>query len=113
MSVLGLSLYGVYQRIVGVPIDPAWLDDVSNWKSVFFPLQYGGGLMRFQLPRWMTLWRPTTELIGHLGSSGSFAFHAPGPDIYLAGTFNQTDLPRRPVGLMLKVLRHLEKAGAA
>ncbi|MGR3513021.1 MAG: serine hydrolase domain-containing protein [Paracoccaceae bacterium] len=93
--------------------DPAWFDDVRNWKPVFFPLQYGGGLMRFQLPRWMTLWRPTPELIGHLGSSGSFAFYAPGPDVYLAGTFNQTDLPRRPVGFMLKVLRHLEKAGVA
>lgn len=93
--------------------DPAWLDDVRNWKPVFFPLQYGGGLMRFQLPRWMTLWRPTPELIGHLGSSGSFAFYAPGRDVYLAGTFNQTDLPRRPVGFMLKVLRHLEKAGVA
>ncbi len=91
--------------------DPAWLDDVRNWKPMFFPLQYGGGLMRFQLPRWMTLWRPTPELIGHLGSSGSFAFYAPVPDIYLAGTFNQTDLPRRPVAFMLKVLRHLEKAG--
>jgi len=92
--------------------DPVWLDEVRNWKPVFFPLQYGGGLMRFQLPRWMTLWRPTPELIGHLGSSGSFAFYAPERDIYLAGSFNQTDLPRRPVGFMLKVLRHLEKAGA-
>lgn len=93
--------------------DPARLEDVSNWKSVFFPLQYGGGLMRFQLPRWMTLWRPTPELIGHLGSSGSFAFYAPGPDFYLAGTFNQTDLPRRPVGFMLQVLRVLERAGVS
>lgn len=93
--------------------DPAWLDDVHSWKPVFFPLQYGGGLMRFQLPRWMTLWRPTPELIGHLGSSGSFAFYAPEPDIYLAGTSNQTDLPRRPVGFMLKVLRVLEKAGVS
>lgn len=93
--------------------DPARLDDVRNWKPVFFPLQYGGGLMRFQLPRWMTLWWPTPELIGHLGSSGSFVFYAPERDIYLAGTFNQTDLPRRPVGFMLKVMRSLEKAGVA
>ncbi|MCE8546023.1 beta-lactamase family protein [Ruegeria pomeroyi] len=50
--------------------DPAWLDEVRNWKPVFFPLQYGGGLMRFQLPRWMTLWRPTPELIGHLEVQG-------------------------------------------
>ncbi len=93
--------------------DPARLDEVHTWKPVFFPLQYGGGLMRFQLPRWMTLWRPTPKLIGHLGSSGSFVFYAPERDIYLAGTFNQTDLPRRPVGFMLKVIRSLENAGVA
>lgn len=93
--------------------DPVRLDDLHNWKPVFFPLQYGGGLMRFQLPRWMTLWRASPELIGHLGSSGSFAFYAPERDIYLAGTFNQTNLPRRPVGFMLKVLRRLEQGGMA
>lgn len=93
--------------------DPAWLDEIRNWKPVFFPLQYGGGLMRVQLPRWMTLWQTTPEFIGHLGSSGSFAFYAPERDIYLAGTFNQTDLPRRPVGFMLKVMRSIEEASVA
>ena len=77
---------------------------MHQWNRLFFPLQYGYGLMRIKLPRWMTLFRAMPELIGHSGASGSFAFYAPEPDIYLIGTFNQTDAPRRPVGFMLRVL---------
>jgi CubicO group peptidase (beta-lactamase class C family) len=60
---------------------------------------------------WMTLWRPSAELIGHSGASGTFAFHAPERDIYLVGTFNQTDIPKRPFSLMLQALRAVEKHG--
>ncbi len=78
---------------------------MRQWTPLFFPLQYGYGLMRIKLPGWMTLFRATPELIGHSGASGSFAFYAPEPDVYLIGTFNQTDAPRRPIGFMLSVLR--------
>jgi len=81
---------------------------MRRWTLLFFPIQYGFGLMRFQLPRWMSPFRKPPELIGHSGSSGSFAFYAPRQDIYLVGTFNQIDAPRRPFGLMLRVLRRLE-----
>lgn len=77
---------------------------MRQWNRLFFPLQYGHGLMRVKLPRWMTLFRATPELIGHSGASGAFAFYAPEPDIYLIGTFNQTDAPRRPIGFMFRVL---------
>ncbi|MEG3663332.1 serine hydrolase domain-containing protein [Celeribacter halophilus] len=82
---------------------------MRQWNRLFFPLQYGYGLMRVKLPRWMTLFRATPELIGHSGSSGSFAFYAPEPVIYLIGTFNQTDAPRRPIGFMLRVLNLVAK----
>ncbi len=82
---------------------------MRQWNRLFFPLQYGYGLMRVKLPRWMTLFRATPELIGHSGSSGSFAFYAPDPDIYLIGTFNQTDAPRRPISFMLRVLNLVAK----
>lgn len=84
---------------------------MRQWNRLFFPLHYGYGLMRVKLPFCMTLLRSTPELIGHSGSSGSFAFHAPDPDIYLVGTFNQTDAPQRPIGLMLRVLRCVAKHG--
>ena len=81
----------------------------SDWRRLYFPLQYGGGLMRFKLPGWMTLWRPSPELIGHSGANGSFAYHAREADIFLVGTFNQTDAPKRPFGFMLQALKAIEK----
>ncbi len=86
---------------------------MRQWNKLFFPIQYGHGLMRIKLPRWMTLFRETPELIGHSGASGSFAYYAPEPDIYLTGTFNQTDAPRRPIGFMFNVLGKVAKYGSA
>lgn len=86
---------------------------MRQWNWLFFPLQYGYGLMRVKLPRWMTLFRATPELIGHSGASGTFAFYAPEPDIYLIGSFNQTDAPRRPIGFMLQVLNLVAKHRAS
>jgi len=87
------------------------LASLFRWRNMTFPLQYGGGLMRFKLPRWMTLWQPSPELIGHSGASGSFAYHAPERDIFLVGTLNQTDVPKRPFAFMLKVLKTIETHG--
>jgi CubicO group peptidase (beta-lactamase class C family) len=84
---------------------------LHQWRKMQFPLQYGGGLMRFRLPGWMTLWRPSPGLIGHSGASGSFAYHAADPDVFLVGTFNQTDAPKRPFGFMLRVLKAIETHG--
>src|SRR6056297_3525363 len=84
---------------------------MRQWNRLFFPIQYGHGLMRITLPRWMTLFRKTPELIGHSGASGSFAYFAPEPDIYVVGTFNQTDAPRRPISFMFNVLGEVAKRG--
>lgn len=84
---------------------------LHQWRKMQFPMQYGGGLMRFRLPAWMTLWRPSPELIGHSGASASFAYHVPERDMYLVGTLNQTDAPKRPFAFMLKVLQAVESPG--
>ncbi|MCB9458492.1 MAG: beta-lactamase family protein [Anaerolineaceae bacterium] len=88
----------------GELFDASHFSRMLQWNSMFFPLEYGYGLMRFKLPRWMTLFRETPELIGHSGASGSFAFYAPSKKIYIAGTFNQFDKPSRPFNFMLKVI---------
>jgi len=90
---------------------PENMGALHRWRKMQFPLQYGGGLMRFRLPGWMTLWRHSPELIGHSGASGSFAYHAPEPDMFLVGTFNQTDAPKRPFSFMLRVLKAIETHG--
>ena len=93
----------------GALFDKIHFKRIYQWKALFFPMHYGYGLMRFKLPRWMTLFRETPELIGHSGSSGSFAFYVPDKDLYLVGAFNQIDKPARPFNFMLKVINIVDK----
>jgi CubicO group peptidase (beta-lactamase class C family) len=66
----------------------AWM---QQWNKIFFPLEYGYGLMRFKLPRIFSPFSPVPEFIGHSGASGSFAFYCPERGFYLSGTVNQLD----------------------
>ncbi len=93
--------------------DPQNESDARQFQKLYFPLQYGFGLMRFKLPRWINLFRETPELIGHSGASGSFAFYAPKEDIYLTGTFNQVDAPKRPYAFMMRVMQTLARHGVS
>lgn len=104
ISTLDDMLVFLRSFMAGQLFKPENAAQMRQWNPLFFPLQYGYGLMRIKLPRWMTLFRATPELIGHSGASGSFAYYAPARDIYVMGTFNQTDAPRRPIGFMLRVL---------
>lgn len=62
---------------------------MSQWRRIFFPLQYGVGLMKYEMPRMLSIGANTGPFIGHSGSSGSVLFHLPGPDLYISGTVNQ------------------------
>lgn len=74
------------------------------FRPVFFPVDYGEGVMRFALPRWMTLFRRFPALYGHSGHSGAALFHAPEVGVTIAATVNQIDRPGTVFKLMLKAL---------
>ena len=76
----------------------------EHFNRIFYPLRYGSGIMLFKLPRWMTLFRETA-LMGHSGSTGSFAFYDRRRDLYVAGTLNQLDNPARPYRLMTRMVQ--------
>ena len=76
---------------------------MRRWNRIFFPLQYGCGLMRFKLPRLLSPFGFSPELVGHSGSSGSFLFYCAEIDLYIAGTLNQMAMPRAPFPLAVKV----------
>lgn len=88
---------------------PATLDRMQNWKRIFFPFQYGLGLMRFKLPRILSPFSAPPELIGHSGATSAFLFYSPRDHVYLAGTLNQLENQGRPFRLMMRVLRVLGK----
>jgi D-alanyl-D-alanine carboxypeptidase len=77
---------------------------LRDWRRIFFPLQSGVGILKFELPRWMTVFRKTPQLIGHSGISGAFAFHNAEHDLSIVGTVNQLADRSRPYRLMLKAM---------
>ena len=103
VSTLADSLRFLQAYFDGDLFDKKHFERMLQWNALFFPMQYGYGLMRFKMPRWMTLFSQTPELIGHSGSTGSFAFYVPSEKLYVAGTFNQFEKPSRPFNFMLKV----------
>lgn len=60
------------------------------FKDIQFPMvQYGSGIMKIGAPRVLSPLFPAPDIIGHSGSTGSFAYYCPSKDIYVTGTVNQ------------------------
>jgi D-alanyl-D-alanine carboxypeptidase len=82
-----------------LPLDRAALRQ-PNW-----PIEYGLGTMRFRLPRFLTPFRPMPQVVGHTGSTGTWLFHAPEPDLYLAGAVSQITAGAVPFKVVPGILR--------
>ncbi|WP_026930351.1 serine hydrolase domain-containing protein [Glycomyces tenuis] len=82
----------------------------AHWNSVFsrlVPIDYGIGIMRFQLPRWQSPLTPVPAMIGHSGAFGSVLYHLPERDLYVAGTVNQMRPRSLPYPLLLRLIAQL------
>lgn len=88
----------------GELFDKARFPQMKQWNGIFFPLQYGYGMMRFKLPWFFSPFKPVPELIGHSGSTGSFAFYSPAKALYMVGTINQVGAQRVPFQVMSRIV---------
>lgn len=95
----------------GKLFDKARLAALQDFRPMFFPLEYGTGMMRFQLPGAMTAFRKIPPMIGHSGLSGAVLFHMPERGLTFAGTVNQVDR-RSAVFQMLAKAALVIEAGA-
>ncbi|UCZ56607.1 beta-lactamase family protein [Desulfurispirillum indicum] len=86
----------------GVPRDLASLQ-LPGW-----PIQYGAGMMRFQVPRILTPFKPVPAVIGHTGASGSWLFFCPEKQLFLCGTVDQVAAAPLPFRFLPRLLRALE-----
>ncbi|MDR7871192.1 MAG: serine hydrolase domain-containing protein [Tissierellaceae bacterium] len=84
--------------------------DVFNRLSIYNKLQasmvpicYGGGYMQIPLDGIINLFMGKGELIGHSGSTGSFAFYYPAKDLFFVGDVNQMAYPALPVRLSMQL----------
>lgn len=104
VSTTAESLVFLRAFFAGQLFDKAHFERMTReWNNIFFPIQYAYGIMRFSIPRIMSPFQRPPELIGHSGSTGSFAFYMPQRDFYLAGTINQSASPGKPFRLMLQM----------
>lgn len=88
---------------------PSTLERMKNWQKIFFPFQYGLGLMRFKLPKIFSPFSPNPELVGHSGATSAFLFYSDIGQLYIAGTLNQTENQGRPYRMLIKLINMINK----
>lgn len=74
----------------------------SDWHRIFFPLEYGNGIMRFQMPAAMTGFRRVPPFIGHSGASGTVMFRSEELALTVTGTVNQVRHRSMPFRLLIR-----------
>lgn len=87
-------------RRFGQGFDPAAL------RRPGWPIEYAHGVMRFELPRLLAPFKRPPAVIGHTGSTGTWAFHCPALGLELVGCVDQVragPLPFRSVGRWLSL----------
>lgn len=76
----------------------------GEWRRIFFPLEYGTGVMSFTVPRVFSPLRRFPRVVGHSGASGTVLFWCPEWDVYVAGTVNQVEKRSLPFQMMIRSL---------
>lgn len=80
------------------------MKSLLEWKKIFFPFQYGIGIQKFYMSRFLSPLKAVPDMIGHCGSTGSVAFYIPDADIYITGTTNQQANPNAAFQTMIKIV---------
>jgi CubicO group peptidase (beta-lactamase class C family) len=83
------------------------LNELHKWNKIFFPFEYGIGIQKFNIPRFLSPFNRIPEMIGHCGSTGSVAFYVPEKRIYITGTTNQQAKPNIAFQTMIKIINNM------
>lgn len=78
-----------------------------------WPIEYAHGVMRFELPRLLAPIRRPPAVVGHTGSTGTWAFHCPALDLDLVGSVDQVTagpVPFRSLGSWLRAAAQAQSA---
>ena len=67
------------------------------------PIYYWSGYMRVKMGGVSTSFLGQGDLIGHSGSTGSFAFYYPNKELFFVGDFNQMKYPTLPIRFVMQL----------
>ena len=67
------------------------------------PICYSTGYMQIPLKSIFTLFLGKGDLLGHSGTTGSFAFYYPHKDLFFTGDVNQLANPGLPIRMLIKL----------
>lgn len=76
------------------------LQQYNKLQILLGPIRYGGGHMKVDVGY---PFLRKIELVGHSGSTGSFAFYCPKKDLYFVGDVNQISSPAIPIRLVMQL----------
>lgn len=82
--------------------------DRASLRAPGWPIEYGMGIMRFQLPRIFTPISRMPAVLGHTGSTGCWLFYCPELDLYLAGSVEEVTAGAVPFRIVPKILSYFE-----
>ena len=89
----------------------------SNWNRFGFlfsrvapgwPMEYGLGMMRYQVPRLLSPFVKMPDVIGHTGVSSAWLFYCPSLDLLIAGTVSQVTAGAVPFRVVQRLARILD-----
>jgi len=84
----------------------AVLDEMqSEWRRIFFPLKYGVGLMRFDVPWYMGGIPSLPSLVGHSGASGVVFYRSEAWGMTIVGALHQLSQRSMPYELLVRALQ--------
>lgn len=94
--------------ISGRLVSGATLEQMQQWTSESQGTYYGYGLRKWVLKE-LNSDLPQLTLVGHSGATGAFMYHCPELDLYLSGTFNNTDFLEQHIFFITEVLTALSQ----
>ncbi|EKE73463.1 serine hydrolase domain-containing protein [Celeribacter baekdonensis] len=106
----------------GYLFDKRILPRLYHWRPMYFPTEYGVGLMQIKVPWWMSLphrlnappsrfFKSAPRSLGHMGLGGTICLYAPEAGVYIAGTVNQLLDPARSVIASIKMIEDVAYGG--
>jgi D-alanyl-D-alanine carboxypeptidase len=78
--------------------------DRAALRQPSWPIEYGLGVMRFQLPRFIPPFRRIPAVVGHTGSTGTWLLHCPELDLLLVGSVSQITAGPLPYRFVPRIL---------